>query len=70
MTEFTNLIATVEQVRSERYPSLPADLVARILAIEAQHPGNRAAAMRDIKQVVLHALEEAPGTTPREAADA
>ena len=56
MSDFAELIATVEQVRDERYPSLPSELVKQILVIQAEHPEDRAAAMRAIKQAVLSAL--------------
>lgn len=64
MSDFAELIATVEQVRAERYPSLPADLIAQILTVEAQHPEDRAEAMRVIRQTVLAALAESPGSAP------
>ncbi|HLL46156.1 MAG TPA: hypothetical protein VK399_05590 [Longimicrobiaceae bacterium] len=70
MSEFASLLATVEQVRAERYPSLPADLVARILTVEAEHPGDRVVAMRIIKQLVLAALEEAQSPALQGASNA
>lgn len=60
MSDLAELIATVEQVRAERYPSLPPDLVSQILAIEAEHPEDRTEAMRAIKQAVLAALNSQP----------
>lgn len=56
MSDFAELAATVEQVRAARFPQLSADLVERILAIEAEHGDDRAAAMREIKSAVLAAL--------------
>ena len=60
MSDLAELIATVEQVRAERYPSLPPDLVSQILAIEAEHPDGRTEAMRAIKQAVFAALASQP----------
>lgn len=60
MSDLAELIATVEQVRAERYPSLPPDLVSQILTIEAEHPDGRREAMRAIKQAVLAALTSQP----------
>ena len=34
MTEKTELLATIERIRSERYPDLPKDLVKKIINIE------------------------------------
>lgn len=42
----TDLHATVERVRAERFPALPADLVATILTIEAECVENRSEATR------------------------
>jgi hypothetical protein len=62
MSDFAELIATVEQVRAERYPQLAPDLVLQVLTIEATQPDDRSAAMREIKQAVLAAL---PASTAR-----
>ena len=58
MSDFAELMATVEQVRAERYPFLPAALVAHILSIESEHPEDRTEAMRAIKLSVLAALAD------------
>ena len=42
----TDLEATVERVRAERFPTLPADLVAAILKIESECVENRPEATR------------------------
>jgi hypothetical protein len=44
----TDLEATVERVRAERFPTLSADLVATILKIEAECVENRSDATRRI----------------------
>ena len=61
MSDFAELIATVEQVRAARYPTLPADLVAQVLAAEAAHPEDRTEARRVIKHAVLAALASGSG---------
>lgn len=44
----TDLEATVERVRAERFPTLPTDLVATILKIEAECVENRSEATRRV----------------------
>ena len=59
MSDLAELTTTVEQVRAAKFPHLPADLVRRVLAIEAEQIHERAVAMREIKAAVLAALTKA-----------
>ena len=63
MSDFAELIATVEKVRAERYPMLPADLAAQILSIETERPDDRTEAMRIIKNAVLSAIAKQSAET-------
>lgn len=64
MSDFAELIATIEQVRAERYPSLSSELVTQILSIEVDHPEDRTETMRAIKQVVLNTLASQSADRP------
>jgi len=59
MSDLAELATTVEQVRAAKFPHLSPDLVRRILAIEAEHLDDRAAAIREIKAAVVAALGKA-----------
>ena len=56
MSDFAELIATVERVRAEKYPHLPADLVREILEAEAAYPDDRSNAVREIRRLASEAL--------------
>ena len=53
----TDLEATVERVRTERFPTLPADLVAAILKIEAESVEDRSEATRRVSGVIQTYLD-------------
>jgi hypothetical protein len=48
----TDLEATVERVRAERFPALPADLVAAILKIESECVETRSEATRRVNAAI------------------
>jgi hypothetical protein len=53
----TDLEATVERVRAERFPALPADLVASILKIEAECVESRSEAARRVGAAIQAFLD-------------
>jgi hypothetical protein len=59
MSDLAELSTTVEQLRAAKFSHLSADLVQRILAVEAEHVDDRTAAMREIKAAVVAALSKA-----------
>jgi hypothetical protein len=61
MSDFAELVATLEQVRSDRYPQLSADLVRRILEVQLGAMDDRNSAVREIRRLVSEHLEEAAG---------
>lgn len=58
MSDLAELEATVEKLRQDKFAHLPADLVRRILLIEAERIEDRSLAMRQIKAEVLQALDQ------------
>lgn len=49
--QFESLLATVERLRKEQFPHLPAELVATILRAHAV-PGGEAEAIREVEKAV------------------
>jgi hypothetical protein len=52
MSDLAELLATVEQVRSEHYSHLPADLVAQVLRIEAEHTDDPVGVVRELRRLI------------------
>jgi hypothetical protein len=63
MTTTNDLKGTIERLRAEKFPNLPADLVAKILTIEAEFPDNRAEAYKRCVEAVDDYLRN-EGTLP------
>lgn len=47
-----DLLETIENIRQAKYPVLPADLVAQIVAIEQRFTDNRVEAYKRIGQAI------------------
>ena len=52
MTPDEELLDTIEQIRRERFPDLPAGLVKAIVATEQEFPDNRSEAFRRISDAI------------------
>ncbi len=50
--DMSDLQQSVERLRKERFPSLPAELVREIVSIEAEFIGNRPHAIERIRDAV------------------
>jgi hypothetical protein len=59
MSEVDDLREVVEELRAERFPELPAALVAEILGIEAEHVEDRGPAPRLVEALIDGHLEDA-----------
>ncbi len=47
-----DLIDTIEKIRQERFPDLPAELVAEIVSVEQKFVDNRVEAFKRINQAI------------------
>jgi hypothetical protein len=52
------LLDTVEQIRKAKFPDVPADLVQKLLLIEANYTENRVEAYRRIEKAIDAYLEK------------
>lgn len=52
-----DLLDTLESIRSERFPDLPAELIAQIVESEAEHVEDRGPAPRHVETLVDAWLE-------------
>ncbi|MDA3937459.1 MAG: hypothetical protein PF636_11520 [Actinomycetota bacterium] len=52
MTPTNDLRDTIQRLRQEKYPDLPEDLVAEIIATEEDCPENRQEAIRRIRELI------------------
>jgi Fe-S-cluster formation regulator IscX/YfhJ len=59
MSSLSDLQQTVEAIREERYPTLPADVVRKILELEDQHVEDRGPAPRLVEAVIDAWLDSA-----------
>ena len=57
MTPEEDLLDTIEQIRRQRFPSLPTDLIERIVSIERKHTDDRQQAYKQISVAVDEYLE-------------
>jgi hypothetical protein len=57
-TPSSDLEATIEALRKQKYPDLPEDLVVKILQIEALHVENRMEAYKRVMQAIEEYLAE------------
>ena len=51
-----DLLITVEEIRSERYPNIPKDLVEKILLLEAEAVEERTDILKKISKIVEESL--------------
>lgn len=58
MSDKTELIKTIEELRAQKYSELPAQLVAQILTIEADFTDDRQEAHKRIAQLIERYIEE------------
>ena len=63
MSDIAELLATVEQVRAERFAHIPADLVERLLREEAAHTEEPVAAVRELRRIINQHLRSDHVTT-------
>jgi hypothetical protein len=56
------LLDTIEKLRQEKFPQLPAELVQRIVEIEREFTDNRSEAFKRITQAVAQHLETQSAT--------
>jgi hypothetical protein len=56
------LLDTIEKLRQEKFPQLPAELVRQIVEIERDFTDSRAEAYKRITQAVSQHLETQPAT--------
>lgn len=61
------LLDTIEKLRQEKFPQLPADLVERIVEIERDFTDNRQEAFKRITQAVEQHLAVHAATVQAEA---
>ena len=59
MSSLSDLQETVEAIRAERYPNLPAEVVRRILDVEDEHVEDRGPAPRLVETVIDAWLDSA-----------
>jgi hypothetical protein len=59
MTPEYELLDTIEKIRAEKFPDLPADLVKKIVLIERDFTDNRPEAYKRISQVIDAHLSKA-----------
>jgi hypothetical protein len=52
MMSSNDLIDTIEKIRQERFPDLPAELVAEIVSVEQKFVDNRVEAFKRINQAI------------------
>jgi hypothetical protein len=64
MSDFAELIRSVEEIRAQRFPELPASVIKQILEAESCAGGDRNTAIREIRRLVVDML------APTEAPDA
>ena len=56
-----DVLAATEEVRATGFPSVPAELLAAVLAAEQENPDNRTAAQRAVARAVDGWLAAHPG---------
>ena len=54
----SELLLTIEQLRSEHFPEIPASLVESILAVEASSVRDRSKAGKEISALLIAHLEK------------
>lgn len=59
MTAEQELLDTIEQIRKQKFPEVPADLVEQIALIERDFTDNRTEAYRRISQAIDAHLDKA-----------
>lgn len=62
ITPEQELVDTIEKLRQEKFPQLPAELVQRIVEIERDFTDNRQEAFKRITQAVAEHLETQTAT--------
>ena len=62
MTPEQHLLDTIEQIRMERFPEVPAGMVKRIVMAERDHADNRQLAYKIVSSVIDEYLQKDPMT--------
>lgn len=58
MSSFNDLLVTIENLRKEKYPELPKELVEKILNIEADSREERSDISKKVEKVVESYLDK------------
>ena len=66
MTPEQELLDTIEQIRKERFPTLPPELVKRITLVERDYTDNRQEAQKLISQAIEEYLAKTGAETAEE----
>lgn len=61
MMTIDDLPGTVEEIRAKSYPDIPADLVAKVIAIERDFTDSRTEAAKRIREAIQEHLEREAG---------
>jgi hypothetical protein len=56
--EILELLLVIEDLRSERYSDIPADLVEKVLGLEVEQLGNRSRIIRNLDNIISEYLSE------------
>lgn len=63
-TDLTELLKVVEEVRREKHPSLPKDLIRRIVMLEDEHGDDDVAALQAIRTLITEQGPTSPEGAP------
>ena len=66
MTPEQELLDTIEQIRKERFPTLPAELVKRIALLERDYTDNRQEAQKLLSQAIEEHLTKSAAENAEE----
>ncbi len=57
LNDLSELITNVEQIRAEKYPSIPQDLVRIIIEQEYEQLDSRVQGLRDVSETITNHLQ-------------